>query len=176
MKLSNKCHIVSLISLLVISAWLIGGVCLEGGPRLNYIAVGISFLMIAIASFLPLIRNFKIKKIVSWNSLLHSFIVFGSFGCFIIWLFVVSFLSPEVLTSNKDFSFEHLRTELVHEKNFAIYRTNGGATTGFGIVVRQEKRIIPGLKWVDVVFSHAGSDVSIMTHSNKEVEFIPLDE
>ena len=56
---------------------------------------------------------------------------------------------PYVLVSGTDRSFERLRTERIGQHTVAVYRTNGGAMTDFGIVVRSERTIIPGLMWVN---------------------------
>lgn len=50
-----------------------------------------------------------------------------------------------VLSLSEDRSFERQQTMPTDFGTVTIYRTNGGATTAFGIVVRQECRVVPGL-------------------------------
>jgi hypothetical protein len=42
------------------------------------------------------------------------------------------------------------------DEHLAVYRTNGGATSAYGIVVRQEQRLLPGVLLVKQLFSHYG--------------------
>jgi hypothetical protein len=57
------------------------------------------------------------------------------------------------LANEDDGSF--VKIEQIDEQ-LAVYRTNGGATTAYGIVVRQEQRLLPGVLLVKQVFSQYG--------------------
>lgn len=48
--------------------------------------------------------------------------------------------------------FEPIKSLSLDDSDIVVYRTNGGATTSFGIQVRQEKFIIPGIKLVKRVY------------------------
>lgn len=63
-------------------------------------------------------------------------------------LFRLISLPPHV--NALDGSFE--RVDQVGEQ-VAVYRTNGGATTAYGIVVRQEREVLPGVLLVKNLFS-----------------------
>jgi hypothetical protein len=72
-------------------------------------------------------------------------------------------LGNPVLVSDVDYSFERLRQEQVAKQAFGVFRTNGGATTSFGIVVRRERVIIPGLLAVKEICScYPADDVRLM--------------
>lgn len=49
--------------------------------------------------------------------------------------------------------FEQIKSLSLDNSDIVAYRTNGGATTSFGILVRQEKNIVPGIKLVKNVYS-----------------------
>jgi hypothetical protein len=53
--------------------------------------------------------------------------------------------STSIVADGLDASFEQLEVVPLPAGQLAIYRTNGGATTSFGISVRQECRILPGV-------------------------------
>lgn len=52
--------------------------------------------------------------------------------------------------NDQDGSFEKMAQV---DEHLAVYRTNGGATTAYGIVVRQERPLLPGVLLVKDVFS-----------------------
>jgi len=69
-------------------------------------------------------------------------------------------------TDGKDFSFEQIAELRSHWTTYRAYRTDGGATTDFGIVLRRERTILPGLKYVRVIYSrYHASDASLVYSS-----------
>lgn len=59
-------------------------------------------------------------------------------------------------------SFARLKAVPLTKGELAIYRTNGGATSSYGIVIRQECRIFPGMLWVRHVWGFGpASDVKV---------------
>lgn len=55
-------------------------------------------------------------------------------------------------------AFEPIKSINLDHSDIVAYRTNGGATTSFGIQVRQEKDIFPGIKLVKTVYSQYRKD------------------
>lgn len=49
-------------------------------------------------------------------------------------------------------SFEQIKSLSLDNSDIVAYRTNGGAMTSFGILVMQEKNIIPGIKLVKRIY------------------------
>jgi len=76
-----------------------------------------------------------------------------SAGLCLVNIFLLSLWIPDVLLHDHDASFELLRTERVGTETFSVFRTNGGAMTSFGIVVRRDRPLLPGVVWT----SHACS-------------------
>ncbi len=77
-------------------------------------------------------------------------------------ILIMTFWVPSVVLSNVDRSFERLRQEQIGDKVFSVYRTNDGALSAFGIVVRQEQMILPGLLRVKPVCSwYPASEVDL---------------
>lgn len=64
----------------------------------------------------------------------------------------------------------------IHDYNFksysiSVYRTDGGATTSYGVVVRQEKEVIFGLLLVKNLYSkYHRDDIPIKILNNHEIE------
>lgn len=61
--------------------------------------------------------------------------------------------STFIIADGADASFERLEVVPLAAGHLAIYRTNGGATTSFGVSVRHECRLVPGLLRVRNVWS-----------------------
>lgn len=142
-----------IIFFLLIFFWFIG--IRFTSPRLNYLAFG-AILLIPIICFIStrLNRNEKNKivRIVAALSIL-------TIPSFLIWLFLVSIWVPDIMWRDIDYSFELIRTEKVGANYIRVYRTNGGATTDFGVVVRKETKLLPGLYFIKPIGSkyHAGN-------------------
>lgn len=56
--------------------------------------------------------------------------------------------SAAIVHHGLDSSFERIEVMPLESGRLAFYRTNGGAMTSFGISVRWECRLVPGLLWV----------------------------
>ena len=68
--------------------------------------------------------------------------------CFLFIFFSAADLVDLAAHDGKDSGFECIN-ELPYEGSLIkVYRTNGGATTSFGIIVRKETRILPGILFV----------------------------
>jgi hypothetical protein len=68
----------------------------------------------------------------------------------------------DVLNRGQDFSFELVRELPQDGYVLRVYRTNGGATTAFGVVVRQERSVLPGIRLVrDVYRRHHADDAQV---------------
>ena len=66
--------------------------------------------------------------------------------------------------------------ERIHQiqNDISVYRTNGGATTAYGIVVRQERLLLPGLLMVKVLFKqYELDDLAYKKHQNQLVLMNP---
>lgn len=68
---------------------------------------------------------------------------------------LISIMIIPLLSAN---SFEPIKSLSLNHSNIVAYRTNGGGATSFGIKVRQEKNIIPGIKLVKTVYSQYPKD------------------
>ena len=69
----------------------------------------------------------------------------------VILLFVIIDISNKIM-KGKDYSFENIHKIMTGDFDIKIYRSNGGATTAFGIIVRQEREILPGLLLVKELY------------------------
>lgn len=54
--------------------------------------------------------------------------------------------------------FEQIKSLSLDNSDIVAYRTNGGAMTSFGILVMQEKNIIPGIKLVKRIYGQDHKD------------------
>jgi hypothetical protein len=88
---------------------------------------------------------FAITRGPWWARLLWSLVLLpiagltGLLGCF------AAIESASIARSGVDTSFERMELVPLTVGYLASYRTNGGAMTSFGVIVRQECRILPGV-------------------------------
>lgn len=59
----------------------------------------------------------------------------------------------EIRDKGVDTSFEKITEVQVGHSTLRLYKTNGGATTSYGLVARKETRLLRGLNVVEVLFS-----------------------
>lgn len=71
----------------------------------------------------------------------------------------------------RDASFERISEVSVEDSHYRLYRTNGGATTSFGLVLRKETTLIEGLNVVKVIFAkYKASEGSLTVTADKSIE------
>lgn len=144
----------------------------EGKDYLIVAFVTALFLFIRFSNIIvfenPLIKHFIF--IIAYISLLilfyYSFLLpklylkiisglliglFSLFGFFFL-LFTLLDIHSISEWKGKDLSFECINEINLHDSKIRVYRTNGGATTAFGIVVREEKEILPGVFYTNKLF------------------------
>ncbi len=69
-----------------------------------------------------------------------------------------------VSQDGQDYSFRRIHTTQLGESQVNVYRTNGGATTSFGIVVREERHLLPGLLITKIIHTaYAAYDAEVTT-------------
>ena len=133
---------------------------LWGPLRSSWSAFNHSFMLavlavpLALAAGLPMIRNV-------WARV--------GFGVFLIpWILASTILAlgtvtvlTNVVRTGVDPIFEFLNSTPIRGCRLAVYRTNLGATTAYGIVVRQEMTVVPGLLVVKRVYAFPGSEAQV---------------
>jgi len=67
--------------------------------------------------------------------------------------YVASVDYEDIRNEGVDASFEKIDEVAVGDSVIRLYRTNGGATTSFGLVARRETKLIQGINVVEVLFS-----------------------
>jgi hypothetical protein len=116
-------------------------------PRLNYGVFGMAVFASWFMPAAPFARTPAFVGILVWG--LKTVVLPVLFAG---WLFVVCLWNPDPLWGNVDHSFERQAVLVIDGSRYHVYRTNGGATTAYGTVVRKETRVAPGLNWVERVF------------------------
>lgn len=101
---------------------------------------------VALAAALPLITMIAIFRIGRWWS--KAVVILATLPVLLFYL--VFALGASVLAvvyghSGHDASFERFSELQWKDTRVGLYRTNGGATTDYGVVIRHEKTLIPGL-------------------------------
>lgn len=89
---------------------------------------------------------------------------------------LIFYLGSYALRAEADGSFERLRQVQAGRYVLAVYRTNGGATTSYGIVVRQELPLIVGLRLVRTIFMQDHASDAALTVNENGVVYIKLNE
>jgi hypothetical protein len=109
--------------------------------RFNYGAA--NYVAFALAQFIPVTLLTMARLGTGWRR--WSTLVVGSLLLFPAVPLGLGAAGCAVLSLPEDPSLERQQTIRTDFGNVTMYRTNGGATTAFGIVVRQECRVVPGL-------------------------------
>jgi len=136
-------------------------------PALNYAAliVGLlcSWALVVVVLRLPVrsVGKLLIAPLPSvWAAGCSLFALFTTLGLF------------SLVIDGVDGSFEPIGVHDFGGQRLVAYRTNGGATTSFGIVVRQELPIIPGVMLARSVYTvYPGHDVSISRVDERTFRF-----
>ncbi len=104
------------------------------------------------------------------QSLKYALLFFiGIWSFFFIFLSLVDF--HRLLKDGYDGSYLPVQTVTIDEnQNIVVYRTNGGATTDFGVEIRREKYLSLGFKWVKTLreYYHV-SDIKLSTLNTSQV-------
>ncbi|MGE5457883.1 MAG: hypothetical protein ACM3RX_05975 [Methanococcaceae archaeon] len=116
-------------------------------PLLNE-CTGIICLLIPFILFFHGFR-FKLKGLKIVNGVLLIIPILIS----IVFLFFESFVLGDIIKTGTDPSFERIKALELSKSNVNVYRTNGGATTDFGIIARQEMKVLPGILIVKQFFN-----------------------
>lgn len=154
------------IHVLLLLNWLYGSLRFTV-PALNYAALIVGLLcswsLVVVAFRLP-VRSVGKLLIAPLPSLWAT-------GCSLLALSTALGLFSLVI-DGVDGSFEPIGVHNFGSQRLVAYRTNGGATTSFGIVVRQELPIIPGVMLARPVYSvYPGRDVSISRVDERTFRF-----
>jgi len=114
----------------------------------NYLFVMVLSILLPISILTwSLNRASKLKKV---NGIIISLILV--IPCYFV-ATVASSNFEDIKNNGVDYSFEKINKLQINDNNYVLYRTNGGATTSFGLVLRFEKPFIKGLKFVKVIYS-----------------------
>lgn len=84
-----------------------------------------------------------------------------------------------VRDSGVDGSFEKIGELAADDTHYRLYRTNGGATTAFGLVLRKENELLAGVKSVEVLFSQyraVDGTLSLVSEDTIELRIQPYAE
>ncbi len=111
----------------------------------NYLFV--LFLLVA----LLLLSYKKLSKVKSLFFKIFGFVIHLLFGIFILFFSLTS--TYGVLKNKTDPSFEMIKEIVAGNRYFRLYRTNEGATTSYGLVLREEHNLPFGLKTIKIIFS-----------------------
>ena len=96
--------------------------------------------------------------------ILGFFLIIGS----IILLIVVLDIQTVIERGGLDYSFENINEIDYKKSKIVVYRTNGGATVDFGIVVRREREFFPGILYCDELFDKYHMDTVGITLINEQ--------
>jgi hypothetical protein len=112
------------------------------------------------------INSFLLEQI--WAKIISA-ITFGFFCLFgfVILLFTLWDIDNTKDNHGKDFGFECIREINMNKIKIKAYRTNGGATTDFGIVVREERELFSGILFTNIIYNKYHMDTVMLKVENK---------
>ena len=111
-------------------------------PALNYLFLLASFTL----PWFALFSAFHIGR--RWVTIAVTVVLLPALAYTLFWGLFVCIDTAYVLLNGIDPSFEAISRVDMGSYEVALYRTNGGAMTSFGIAVRQEKSVLLGLRIV----------------------------
>lgn len=114
----------------------------------NYLFVMVLSVLLLV-SFLIWSLN-RATKYAKGNGIFVSLILI--IPCYIV-IFFAQLQYVDIKSSGIDKSFEVIDKLNVNSNNYVLYRTNGGATTSFGLALRLEKQFMTGLNVVKEIYS-----------------------
>ncbi|MGF7397821.1 DUF5412 family protein [Thermoanaerobacterium thermosaccharolyticum] len=123
-------------------------------------------LSVQLIPLVLLINGFRFKHIFVkiMNSVIS--IIFSLIGALVAFIILIG-----IFTVNPNEAFMLIQKVQINSNFIVVYRTNGGATTDYGIVVRQEKEIVKGVLLVkDLYRKYHMYDVSIKKLGDNKVE------
>ncbi len=128
--------------------------------KYNYLSVSILSVALPLSIFFSALTFKGPKRILGVAT---SFTL--SFPCALV-LFFASDDFKSISKEGVDHSFEKIRELEAKGSKYRLYRTNGGATTSFGLVLRKETPLITGINTVNVLFSKYKAEDSSLTLTN----------
>ncbi|WP_125721121.1 hypothetical protein [Pseudoalteromonas rubra] len=132
----------------------------------NYLVVMVLAVMLPISAFIfSVCRDSRSSKVAGVIISLCLVV-----PCYIVFIFASSDYE-NIRAKGVDYSFEEIDRLIVNDSSYVLYRTNGGATTSFGLVLRLEKKLGFGLNAVNVIFSKykASESTLELTDSNSMI-------
>jgi hypothetical protein len=110
---------------------------------LNYVFT--LFLVVAMPVTLLWVGISAMRGFSRWSVCVLALLLSVPAGLFAIVLAVYLW---DIVETGSDSSFEPIAQQPSRGVIYRLYRTNGGATTSFGLVLRKERVLVPGLKLV----------------------------
>ncbi|MBO1520716.1 hypothetical protein [Oceanisphaera pacifica] len=142
--------------------------------KYNYLFVMVLAIILPISAFFwSTLRDTKSVKVIG---VIIS--VCLAIPCFLTFTFA-KLDYADITTKGVDYSFEEINRLKVGDESYVLYRTNGGATTSFGLVLRMEKEIALGINAVNVIYSkYKASESSLeLTNENQiKMQIQPYDK
>ena len=129
-------------------------------------AVGLALLT------LPIPLGLFILYIVRWWIKILLLLIFVPLTSVLLlgWMFVV-FDAYKAYDTGRDLTFDPIKRLPTTHGTVIVYRTDGGAMTRWGIVVRQERPVIPGIKRVRLLYDRYDQyDISVRLIDANDVE------
>lgn len=116
---------------------------------LNYLFATFLAVMLPVTLFVLMfaIRVLWLRWILGTTAVLISLPI-------VLFVLLALFQMSTGVTSGTDTSFERIKELQGEHGTYRLYRTNGGAMTSFGLVLRRERQILPGLRIVTVLRSY----------------------
>ncbi len=126
---------------------------------------GFAFALLLLTPLLGLVAAFNLKEL--WTKVTIALVWAAVFCLLTLPMFLIGINFIDIVTKGIDPSFEFLKEATNQNHRVRFYRTNGGATTAYGIVARVESKILPGLVWTKKIYSE---------YRQENVDFEWLDE
>jgi hypothetical protein len=164
---SLKRFLYALFTTLVLFTLRYNNVIVAESPIVNELL----YILFWVAILFLFIESLSLKNLFARILLSILFGIVALIG--FVFVFFSAFEIINLATSDKNLSFECIHQINYQNENIKVYRTNGGATTDFGIVVRSERKILPGILLVnEFIHSYPMDTVSLEVANNSILKIL----
>ena len=133
----------------------------------------VNWLLIGLCLVLPTYAFVRAKH--RKHRLLIGFISIPGLACFGVWAISFLMLSGDLVSGVNPIN-ERIRTEQLFGHRLAVFRSNGGAASRFGVSVWEETVLVPGINLIYArrVFSHYPAHDVTITQLAGDFRFEPV--
>jgi hypothetical protein len=136
------------IYVLITLNWLVGAPSAEGTHFVRLSSPRIGAILVAAAQLIPaIIFGYAVDRFTGWRRVVGVVVTLPILLVSLPLLFVTAVDSAGVLLQGYSNAMIPLGRTDLRNGRVSLYQTNFGATTAYGVLLRHDRQLIPGLRW-----------------------------